>query len=176
MDFFDMAAISGAPGVLAAMLAMGGAGHTAVLMHSLRYGWFCSSGLHALFHRSPHFKRCQAILVLCYDLASAGPFLFSHTNTGVRLLPPSCARYHVRRVGLLGVSGGSVSFDSMTRVAAAAAVGIMHVLNNKCELESASVSITARLAQRDDRGVKRRRGKGHDGHFMGFWQKILKHW
>ncbi|KAL5209274.1 hypothetical protein ABZP36_004897 [Zizania latifolia] len=102
-DFFDVAAGSGAGGVLAAMLVARGAdGRSlfsaedalAFLMRSLRRGWSgggLGSPLRALFRRSgAAFRKVfgdltlrdtvRPVLVPCYDLASAGPFLFSRAD------------------------------------------------------------------------------------------------
>ncbi|CAN6303294.1 unnamed protein product [Urochloa humidicola] len=105
-DFFDVAAGSGAGGVLAAMLvARGPDGRPlfsaedalAFLLRSLRRGggWSDSGGvgLRALFRRpggAAAFRKVfgeltlrdtvRPVLVPCYDLATGGPFLFSRAD------------------------------------------------------------------------------------------------
>uniref|UniRef100_A0A0E0KJU1 PNPLA domain-containing protein n=1 Tax=Oryza punctata TaxID=4537 RepID=A0A0E0KJU1_ORYPU len=112
-DFFDVAAGSGAGGVLAAMLvARGGDGRPmfsaddalAFLMRSLRRGWSGGGGgggggLRALFRRpGAAFRKVfgdltlrdtvRPVLVPCYDLASAGP---SRSATPRRRPSPTCS-------------------------------------------------------------------------------------
>uniref|UniRef100_A0ACD6A9X9 Uncharacterized protein n=1 Tax=Avena sativa TaxID=4498 RepID=A0ACD6A9X9_AVESA len=104
-DFFDVAAGSGAGGVLAAMLVARGAEDArplfsaedalAFLVRSLRRGWSSSGGagsLRALFRRpaGAAFRKvfgeltlrdtARPVLVPCYDLATGAPFLFSRAD------------------------------------------------------------------------------------------------
>ncbi|XP_044949061.1 patatin-like protein 3 [Hordeum vulgare subsp. vulgare] len=103
-DFFDVAAGSGAGGVLAAMLVARGKDDArplysaedalAFLVRSLRRGWSSSSGsLRALLRRpagGAAFRKvfgdltlrdtARPVLVPCYDLATGGPFLFSRAD------------------------------------------------------------------------------------------------
>ncbi|KAM0924829.1 hypothetical protein ACQ4PT_004738 [Festuca glaucescens] len=105
-DFFDVAAGSGAGGVLAAMLVARGADDArplfsaedalAFLVRSLRRGWSSSSGgaggIRALFRRpaGATFRKvfgeltlrdtARPVLVPCYDLATGAPFLFSRAD------------------------------------------------------------------------------------------------
>jgi patatin-like phospholipase/acyl hydrolase len=107
-DFFDVAAGSGAGGVLAAMLVARGADGRpplfsaedalAFLLRSLRRGWSDGGGggggggLRALFRRTgaAAFRKLfgdltlrdtvRPVLVPCYDLATGGPFLFSRAD------------------------------------------------------------------------------------------------
>ncbi|KAM0846651.1 hypothetical protein ACQ4PT_055510 [Festuca glaucescens] len=103
-DFFDVAAGSGAGGVLAAMLVARGADDArplfsaedalAFLVRSLRRGWSSSSsgGICALFRRpaGAAFRKvfgeltlrdtARPVLVPCYDLATGAPFLFSRAD------------------------------------------------------------------------------------------------
>ncbi|KAF7068031.1 hypothetical protein CFC21_073830 [Triticum aestivum] len=103
-DFFDVAAGSGAGGVLAAMLVARGKDDArplysaedalAFLVRRLRRGWSSSSGgLRALLRRpagGAAFQKvfgeltlrdtARPVLVPCYDLATGGPFLFSRAD------------------------------------------------------------------------------------------------
>ncbi|CAM0876644.1 unnamed protein product [Alopecurus aequalis] len=104
-DFFDVAAGSGAGGVLATMLVARGADDArplfsaedalAFLVRSLRRGWSSSGGagsLRALFRRpaGAAFRKvfgeltlrdtARPVLVPCYDLATGAQFLFSRAD------------------------------------------------------------------------------------------------
>ncbi|XP_047086124.1 patatin-like protein 3 [Lolium rigidum] len=108
-DFFDVAAGSGAGGVLAAMLVARGADDArplfsaedalAFLVRSLRRGWSSPSsggGIRALFRRpaGAAFRKvfgeltlrdtARPVLVPCYDLATGAPFLFSRADAAER--------------------------------------------------------------------------------------------
>jgi len=146
-DFFDVAAGSGAGGVLAAMLvARGPAGRPlfsaedalAFLLRSLRRGWSdggggAGGGLRALFRR-PGTAFCKLfgdltlrdtvrpVLVPCYDLATRGPFLFSRADA----VETRAYDFRLRDVcaATCAGSGGSAaavearSCDGSTRIAA----------------------------------------------------------
>ncbi|CAN6291632.1 unnamed protein product [Urochloa humidicola] len=144
-DFFDVAAGSGAGGVLAAMLvARGPDGRPlfsaedalAFLLRSLRRGsgWSDSGGgggLRALF-RCPGgaaaFRKVfgdltlrdtvRPVLVPCYDLASGGPFLFSRADA----VETRAYDFRLRDVCAATCAGSSAvearSSDGSTRIAA----------------------------------------------------------
>uniref|UniRef100_A0A0E0D7S8 PNPLA domain-containing protein n=1 Tax=Oryza meridionalis TaxID=40149 RepID=A0A0E0D7S8_9ORYZ len=174
-DFFDVAAGSGAGGVLAAMLvARGGDGRPmfsaedalAFLMRSLRRGWSGGGGggggIRALFRRpGAAFRKVfgdltlrdtvRPVLVPCYDLASAGPFLFSRADA----VETAAYDFRLRDVCAATCAGsdGSASAvevrssDGATRIAAVGgglalgnptAAAITHVLNNKREFPLAA--------------------------------------
>ncbi|XP_062212610.1 patatin-like protein 3 [Phragmites australis] len=176
-DFFDVAAGSGAGGVLAAMLvARGPDGRPlfsaedalAFLLRSLRRGWSgggCGGGpgsLRALFRRpSAAFRKLfgdltlrdtvRTVLVPCYDLATAGPFLFSRADA----VETPAYDFRLRDVCAATCAGsdGSTaavevrSSDGSTRIAAVGggvalgnptAAAITHVLNNKREFPLAA--------------------------------------
>ncbi|XP_052148047.1 patatin-like protein 3 [Oryza glaberrima] len=176
-DFFDVAAGSGAGGVLAAMLvARGGDGRPmfsaedalAFLMRSLRRGWSggggggAAGGIRALFRRpGAAFRKVfgdltlrdtvRPVLVPCYDLASAGPFLFSRADA----VETAAYDFRLRDVCAATCAGsdGSASAvevrssDGATRIAAVGgglalgnptAAAITHVLNNKREFPLAA--------------------------------------
>ncbi|XP_062213229.1 patatin-like protein 3 [Phragmites australis] len=176
-DFFDVAAGSGAGGVLAAMLvARGPDGRPlfsaedalAFLLRSLRRGWSgCSDGgglgsLRALF-RCPGaaFRKLfgdltlrdtvRPVLVPCYDMATAGLFLFSRADA----VETPAYDFRLRDVCTATCAGsdGSTavvevrSSDGSTRIAAVGggvalgnptAAAITHVLNNKREFPLAA--------------------------------------
>ncbi|PUZ36730.1 hypothetical protein GQ55_9G060300 [Panicum hallii var. hallii] len=146
-DFFDVAAGSGAGGVLAAMLvARGPAGRPifsaedalAFLLRSLRRGWSdggggAGGGLRALFRRpGAAFRKLfgdltlrdtvRPVLVPCYDLATGGPFLFSRADA----VETRAYDFRLRDVcaATCAGSGGSAaavearSCDGSTRIAA----------------------------------------------------------
>ncbi|KAG2545450.1 patatin-like protein 3 [Panicum virgatum] len=143
-DFFDVAAGSGAGGVLAAMLvARGPAGRPlfsaedalAFLLRSLRRGWSDGGGggLRALFRRpGAAFRKLfgdltlrdtvRPVLVPCYDLATGGPFLFSRADA----VETRAYDFRLRDVcaATCAGSGGSAaavearSCDGSTRIAA----------------------------------------------------------
>jgi len=146
-DFFDVAAGSGAGGVLAAMLvARGPAGRPlfsaedafAFLLRSLRRGWSdggggAGGGLRALFRRpGTAFRKLfgdltlrdtvRPVLVPCYDLATGGPFLFSRADA----VETRAYDFRLRDVcaATCAGSGGSAaavearSCDGSTRIAA----------------------------------------------------------
>jgi patatin-like phospholipase/acyl hydrolase len=171
-DFFDVAAGSGAGGVLAAMLvARGPDGRPrfsaddalAFLLRSRGGRWSSSGGgsllARALFHPRPAaaaFRKVfgdltlrdtvRPVLVPCYDLATAGPFLFSRADA----VETPAYDFRLRDVCAATCAGsdGSAaavdarSADGSTRIAAVAggvalanptAAAITHVLNNKRE-------------------------------------------
>jgi patatin-like phospholipase/acyl hydrolase len=166
-DFIDVAAGSGAGGVLAAMLvARGPDGRplfsAADALALLLRGWSSSTGggLRALFrHRPPAgaaFRKVfgdltlrdavRPVLVPCYDLGTAGPFLFSRADA----VQTPAYDFRLRDVcaATCAGSGGSPaavevrSSDGSTRIAAVGggvalgnptAAAITHVLNNKRE-------------------------------------------
>ncbi|TKV90993.1 hypothetical protein SEVIR_9G065300v4 [Setaria viridis] len=146
-DFFDVAAGSGAGGVLAAMLvARGPEGRPlfsaedalAFLLRSLRRGWSDGGGggggLRALFRRpgAAAFRKLfgdltlrdtvRPVLVPCYDLATGGPFLFSRADA----VETRAYDFRLRDVcaATCAGSGGSAaavearSCDGSTRIAA----------------------------------------------------------
>ncbi|KAL6893953.1 hypothetical protein ACP4OV_008051 [Aristida adscensionis] len=176
-DFFDVAAGSGAGGVLAAMLVARGADGRplfsaedalAFLLRSLRRGWSAGAGaaaaggLRALFRRpGASFRKLfgdltlrdtvRPVLVPCYDLATAGPFLFSRADA----VETRAYDFRLRDVCAATCAGsdGSTaavevrSSDGSTRIAAVGggvalgnptAAAITHVLNNKREFPLAS--------------------------------------
>ncbi|OEL23454.1 Patatin-like protein 3 [Dichanthelium oligosanthes] len=176
-DFFDVAAGSGAGGVLAAMLvARGPDGRPlfsaedalAFLLRSLHRGWSDGGGggggLRALFRRCPGgaaFRKLfgdltlrdtvRPVLVPCYDLSTAGPFLFSRADA----VETRAYDFRLRDVcaATCAGSGGSAaavearSCDGSTRIAAVGggvalgnptAAAITHVLNNKREFPLAA--------------------------------------
>ncbi|KAL6636808.1 hypothetical protein ACP70R_024380 [Stipagrostis hirtigluma subsp. patula] len=175
-DFFDVAAGSGAGGVLAAMLVARGADGRplfsaedalAFLLRSLRRGWSAGGGgsgggLRALFRRpGAAFRKLfgdltlrdtvRPVLVPCYDLATAGPFLFSRADA----VETPAYDFRLRDVCAATCAGsdGSTSAvevrssDGSTRIAAVGggvalgnptAAAITHVLNNKREFPLAS--------------------------------------
>jgi patatin-like phospholipase/acyl hydrolase len=170
-DFFDVAAGSGAGGVLAAMLVARGADGRprfsaddalAFLLRSLRRGggaWSSDAqGLRGLFQfRRPGggggagaFRRVfgdltlrdtvRPVLVPCYDLATAAPFLFSRADA----VETRAYDFRLRDVCAATCAGsGTVearSCDGFTRIAAVGggvalgnptAAAITHVLNNR---------------------------------------------
>jgi patatin-like phospholipase/acyl hydrolase len=166
-DFFDVAAGSGAGGVLAAMLVVRGPDgrprfSAADALAFLLRGWSSSTGggLRALFrHRPPAgaaFRKVfgdltlrdavRPVLVPCYDLGTAGPFLFSRADA----VQTPAYDFRLRDVcaATCAGSGGSPaavevrSSDGSTRIAAVGggvalgnptAAAITHVLNNKRE-------------------------------------------
>ncbi|KAG8098405.1 hypothetical protein GUJ93_ZPchr0013g34264 [Zizania palustris] len=173
-DFFDVAAGSGAGGVLATMLVARGADGRplfsaedalAFLMRSLRRGWSgggLGSPVRALFRRpGAAFRKVfgdltlrdtvRPVLVPCYDLASAGPFLFSRADA----VETPAYDFRLRDVCAATCAGsdGSASAvvvrscDGTTRIAAVGgglalsnptAAAITHVLNNKREFPLAA--------------------------------------
>ncbi|XP_066379579.1 patatin-like protein 3 [Miscanthus floridulus] len=176
-DFFDVAAGSGAGGVLAAMLVARGADGRprfsaddalAFLLRSLRRGggggcsWSSDAqglgGLRGLFQfRRPGggggaavFRRVfgdltlrdtvRPVLVPCYDLATAAPFLFSRADA----VETSAYDFRLRDVCAATCAGSGVvearSCDGSTHIAAVGggvalgnptAAAITHVLNNR---------------------------------------------
>jgi hypothetical protein len=168
-DFFDVAAGSGAGGVLAAMLVVRGPDgrprfSAADALAFLLRGWSSSSpggGLRALFrHRPPAgaaFRKVfgdltlrdavRPVLVPCYDLGTAGPFLFSRADA-VQTPAYDFRLRDVCAATCAGSDDGSTaavevrSSDGSTRIAAVGggvalgnptAAAITHVLNNKSE-------------------------------------------
>uniref|UniRef100_A0A804M539 Patatin n=1 Tax=Zea mays TaxID=4577 RepID=A0A804M539_MAIZE len=168
-DFFDVAAGSGAGGVLAAMLVARGADGRprfsaddalAFLLRSLRRGsggLGLGLGLRALFKslRRPGGGAAAAfrgvfgdltlrdtvrpVLVPCYDLGTAAPFLFSRADA----VETRAYDFRLRDVCAATCAGDSVearSCDGSTRIAAVGggvalanptAAAITHVLNNR---------------------------------------------
>ncbi|KAF8709981.1 hypothetical protein HU200_029703 [Digitaria exilis] len=175
-DFFDVAAGSGAGGVLAAMLVARGTNGRPLfsaedaLAFLLRRGWSSSSdagGLRALFRcrsgggAAAAFRKVfgdmtlrdtvRPLLVPCYDLATAGPFLFSRADA----VETRAFDFRLRDVCAATCAGSDAtaaavearSCDGSTRIAAVGggvalgnptAAAITHVLNNKREFPHAA--------------------------------------
>ncbi|PWZ52496.1 Patatin-like protein 3 [Zea mays] len=197
-DFFDVAAGSGAGGVLAAMLVARGADGRprfsaddalAFLLRSLRRGsggLGLGLGLRALFKslRRPGGGAAAAfrgvfgdltlrdtvrpVLVPCYDLGTAAPFLFSRADA----VETRAYDFRLRDVCAATCAGDSVearSCDGSTRIAAVGggvalanptAAAITHVLNNRRDFPLAAgvddllvVSIGSGEADQRERGA-----------------------
>jgi hypothetical protein len=167
-DFIDVAAGSGAGGVLAAMLVARGpdgrplfSAADALALLLRRWSSSTGGGLRALFrHRPPAgaaFRKVfgdltlrdavRPVLVPCYDLGTAGPFLFSRADA-VQTPAYDFRLRDVCAATCAGSDDGSTaavevrSSDGSTRIAAVGggvalgnptAAAITHVLNNKSE-------------------------------------------
>ncbi|XP_040385228.1 patatin-like protein 3 [Oryza brachyantha] len=171
-DFFDAAAGAGAGGVLAAMLFLKGpdgrprytaADALAFVAASLGKGGWCGgrrrwmalfrrperSSLRRVFGDATLRDTVAPLLVPCYDLATAAPFLFSRADA----VESDSFDFRLRDVCAATCAGGATatavrSVDGRTAIAAASggvaamgnptAAAITHVLHNKQEFPLAA--------------------------------------
>jgi patatin-like phospholipase/acyl hydrolase len=166
-DFFDVAAGSGAGGVLAAMLfARGPDGRAAYsaddalafLLRRVGRGWSSAGGglllrrrLAAAFGRAfgglTLRDTARAVLVPCYDLATRAPFLFSRAAAAESAAHDFLLRDVCAATCASGGAAEVASVDGATRVSAVGggvalgnptAAAITHVLNNRREFPAAA--------------------------------------
>ncbi|KAF0905627.1 hypothetical protein E2562_007410 [Oryza meyeriana var. granulata] len=167
-DFFDVAAGSGAGGVLAAMLfARGPCGRPMysaddalgfVLRRVRRCGWSARAGgmlrrsggaFHKVFGELTLRDTVRPVLVPCYDLSTRAPFLFSRADATQS--PAYDFRLRDACAATCAPSAGAAvevsSVDGVTRITAVGsgvalgnptAAAITHVLNNQREFPAAA--------------------------------------
>ncbi|KAG8083750.1 hypothetical protein GUJ93_ZPchr0016g2515 [Zizania palustris] len=166
-DYFDVAAGSGAGGVLAAMLfARGPCGRPmysaedalGFLLRRVRRGWSSRTGglrrrpgaaFHKVFGELTLRDTLRPVLVPCYDLATRAPFLFSRAAAAES--PAYDFRLRDACAATCAASPGAAvevfSVDGATRIAAVGsgvalgnptAAAITHVLNNQREFPAAA--------------------------------------
>lgn len=173
-DFFDVAAGAGAGGLLAAMLFTGGAGGRPLFSAAEALDFLAANRRRLLRSRKPILSRIfpkrkgavgssdrvlrqvfgestlrdtlKPLLIPCFDMATAAPFLFSRADA----LESDGYNFLIRQVCAATVDAAEMrSVNGMTAIAALdgglaagnpAAAAITHVLNNRKEFPFAATA------------------------------------